>query len=214
MATQRFRHSRRRHNARRTQHPSRRGDPEGTPHQRAIRRLAMEIGAREQLMGLFHGGVSWRALACLVDPRKAVSLQAEKAIRIGGKRFVPDLVVRCGRTDSILLVVEVWHTHSVTERKKDAFASANLPWIEVRSWHVISRFRKRPLPVLDWGGPGLPEPPGQGRLFDHHASRDDEADRFSASLVSWPPESLARTDLQTAGAGLPSAGKGLGIATA
>lgn len=126
----------------------------------------MELKAREGLMGLFHAGVTWRALGCLVDPSNPVLVEHEKSIKIGSSRFAPDLVVRCPRTDRILLVIEVWHTHAVTARKKAAFQAAGFPWIEVRSWHVISRYRKRPLPVIDWGGPGLPAGPEQFGLFD------------------------------------------------
>lgn len=93
-------------------------------------------------------------------------VEQEKAIRIGSRRFVPDLVVRCTRTNRILLVVEVWHPHAVGGHKKAAFQAAGFRWIEVRSWHFISRHRRRPLPVLDWDGPGLPTGPKQFGLFD------------------------------------------------
>jgi len=165
MALQTFRHSRSRRNARRTQHTRRPRDPHGTPHERAIRRLALELNAREGLMGLFHAGVTWRALAYLVNLNTTVVVETERSIRIGSNRFVPDLVVRCPRTDRIWLIVEVWHTHAVSARKKAAFQAAGLPWIEVRSWHVISRYRRRPLPILDWGGPRLPTAPEQLALF-------------------------------------------------
>lgn len=51
-------------------------------------------------------------------------------------------------------------------RMKAAYQAAGFPWIEVRSWHVISRVRRQPLPVLDWAGSGLPQPPQQHSLFD------------------------------------------------
>ncbi len=159
-------HSRRHRFARRTQARRQKADPLGTPHQRAIRRLALEIQAREGLWGWFHAGVTWRAMGSLVNPKTAVLVQCEKALRLGPHRYIPDLVVRCSKSDRILLVVEVWHTHAVTTRKKTAFTAAGFPWIEVRSWHVISRFRKRPLPVLDWGGLGFPAGPEQFGLFD------------------------------------------------
>lgn len=159
------RHSRRWHFARRTQASRRMPDPLGTPHQRAIRRLALEVAAREGLWGWFHAGVTWRSRGSLVDPKISVVVHTEQALKLGRRRYVPDLVVRCAKSDQILLVVEVWHTHAVSARKKAAFNSAGFPWIEVRSWHVISRFRKRPLPVLDWGGPGLPAGPEQYALF-------------------------------------------------
>jgi hypothetical protein len=118
MATLRFRNSRRRQRARRTRPRRDRVRFAISPHQNAIRRLTMEIGAHEQLMGLFHGGVSWRALACLLDPGRPVTIETEKALLLEGRRFVPDLIVRCAKTYKILLVVEVWHTHPVSKRKK------------------------------------------------------------------------------------------------
>ena len=117
-------------------------------------------------MGLFHSGVTWRALGCLVDASVAVTVDTAPRLHIAGRNYLPDLLVRCRRTYKIMLVVEVWHTHKVSPKKKAAFVAAALPWIEVRSWHVISRTRKRPLPVLDWGGSMLPEPPRQLQLFD------------------------------------------------
>ncbi|RYH66101.1 MAG: hypothetical protein EON54_05220 [Alcaligenaceae bacterium] len=104
-------------------------------------------------------------MGSLVDPGISILVHTEQALKLGTRRYIPDLVVRCARSNRILLVVEVWHTHAVSASKKAAFTSAGFPWIEVRSWHVISRFRKRPLPVLDWGGPGLPAGPEQYALF-------------------------------------------------
>jgi len=171
MATRIFRHSRQRHRARRTQQNRPPRDPRGTPHERAIQRLAMELKAREGLMGLFHAGVTWRAFTCLVSLSAAVAVETEKSLTIGRSRFVPDLVVRCRHTQRILLAVEVWHTHPVSAKKKAAFHAAGFPWVEVRSWHVISRTRRQPLPVLDWGGPGLPQPPDQRSLFNSEGER-------------------------------------------
>jgi hypothetical protein len=125
----------------------------------------MELKAREGLMGLFHAGVTWRAFSRLVSLAAPVAVETEKSLKIGNSRFVPDLIVRCARTHRILLVVEVWHTHTVSAKKKMAFQAAGFPWIEVRSWHVISRTRRQPLPVLDWAGPSLPQPPEQHSLF-------------------------------------------------
>lgn len=185
MASRALRHSRTWHRARHTQRVHRQSDPQGTPHERAIRRLAMELKAREGLMGLFHAGVTWRAFARLVSLATAVAVETEKSLRIGNSRFVPDLIVRCARTHRILLVVEVWHTHTISAKKKVAFRAAGFPWIEVRSWHVISRTRRQPLPVLDWAGPSLPQPPEQHSLFapeeDLHRGSpklDDQDRRF------------------------------------
>ena len=157
--------------ARRTQRQRRPPDPRGTPHQRAINRLMLEIKSREPVYALFHSGVAWQALAALLDPGRPVRVEVERTLRLGKSRFVPDLVIKCARTERILLVIEVWHTHVVSARKKQAFAAAGLPWIEVKSWHVVERRRRRPLPVLDWGGPGLPRAPVQFDLFHCPSSR-------------------------------------------
>ena len=157
----------RRWRAARRSHPARRPPGQrGSPHQRAIRRLVLEIKSREPLFGLFHSGVDWRAMASLVDASRPVRVEVERSLQLGKSRFVPDLVIRCARTQGILLVVEVWHTHAVSVRKRQAFAQAGLAWIEVKSWHVIQRHRRKPLPVLDWGGPGLPSAPIQFDMFD------------------------------------------------
>lgn len=80
----------------------------------------MELKACEGLMGLFHAGVTWRAFVCPVSFATAVAVETGKPLKIGTSRFVPDLIVRCTRTCRILLVVEVWHTHAVSARKKAA----------------------------------------------------------------------------------------------
>lgn len=115
----------------------------------------LEIKAREGLTGWLHDLVE------LLASGEPSSIEVEKAIPIGRRRFVPDLTVRCPRTGRIRLVIEVWHSHAVSARKKAAFAAAGINWIEVRSWQALGRFRKCPLPVLDWGGPELPPAPEQ-----------------------------------------------------
>lgn len=137
-----------------------------SPHQRAIYRLSLELKAREGLFGWFHAGVTWRALQPLVPAGASTWIEQEKGLRFGNKRYVPDLVVRRSRGGPIVLLIEVRHTHAVKGRKRTAFNQAGIPWIEVRSWHVLSRRRKQPLPVLDWGGGTLPQPPHQGALFE------------------------------------------------
>lgn len=166
MASQTFSHARFRRSARRTQRVRRPPDLQGTPHQRAIRRLARELKARDGLIGMFHAGVAWRAFTRLVNSNTALRVVTEKMMPIGGNRYVPDLVVYCQRTGRLLLVVEVWHTHAVSGRKKAAFHAANIPWVEIRSWHVLWRSREQALPVIDWGGPGLPDAPDQLTLFE------------------------------------------------
>lgn len=198
MASRVFRHSRQQHRARRTQQNRRPRDPQGTPHERAIRRLAMELKAREGLMGLFHAGVTWRAFSCLVSLSAAVVVETEKSLKIGSNRFVPDVVARCLRTHRILLVVEVWHTHTVCAKKKAAFRAAGLPWVEVRSWHVISRTRRQPLPVLDWAGPGLPQPPEQRSLFNSEGERTLSGGHESAVGELAEVSNSARTGTRSA----------------
>ena len=80
--------------------------------------------------------------------------------------YVPDLTIWCPRTQRILLLIEVWDFHPVSRWKAQAYGAAGLPWIEVRASHVLARHRKSPLPVLDWGGPGLPESPHQARVVN------------------------------------------------
>ena len=170
MPQQRFRNARLRRGARR-QRTSRRslGPGEVSPHQRAIHRLALELKAREGLMAMFHTGVTWQAFQPLVAAGEHVHVHQEQGLRIGRRRYVPDLTVRRSETGPILFVVEVWHTHAVSERKRQAFSEARIPWIEVLSWHVLLRKRKQALPILDWGGDALPLSPSQGDLFSGEA---------------------------------------------
>lgn len=117
------------------------------------------------LLGNFHGGVTWRSVQPLLPRGTPVTVDREKPIRIAGRRYIPDLTVRSANSGRMLLLVEVWHTHAVGDRKRRAFSDGDLPWIEVKSWHVLGRYRSRPLPVVDWGGAGLPDAPCQGQLF-------------------------------------------------
>jgi hypothetical protein len=94
-----------------------------------------------------------------------VDVDKERTIRADGRRYVPDLTIRCKKTSQVLLLIEVWSTHAVSETKRRAFERERLPWIEVRASQVLARFRDRPLPVLDWGGLP-PTPPTQYTLFD------------------------------------------------
>lgn len=154
-------------------------------------------------MGLFHAGVTWRAFRLLVSPTASIRVELERSLRVGGKLFVPDLIVRCGRTSQVLLVVEVWHTHAVSIKKRSAFNQAGFPWIEVRSWHVLSRHRRRALPVLDWGGMGLPSGPEQFDLFcTSKARRDVDTDDFATALRV-PRESRLPLTLESARVELP-----------
>jgi len=135
----------------------RRARPESA-HRRAIDRLALELRAEEGLLCRFHSGlvdstpkeVLARGTRCRVD--------LEQSRRIEGRRVVPDLTVRCARTDRLFFVIEVWHSHAVDACKRKAFEAGSIPWLEVRSLHVIWRRRGQALPVLDWGGFGGPAP--------------------------------------------------------
>jgi hypothetical protein len=92
-------------------------------------------------------------------------VEAERELRVAGRRFIPDLTLRCPKSGEIRLLIEVWHTHAVSVAKRRAFATQGLPWIEVRAWHVVNRLRRQPLPVLDWGGINI-DPPTQPDLFE------------------------------------------------
>ena len=96
----------------------------------------------------------------------AVIVEIECPMVASGRRYVPDLKVSCARTGRPLLLIEVWLTHAVSPKKRRAYNAHGLPWVEVKSWHVLQRYRKRPLPVLDWGGAGMPDAPCQGALFE------------------------------------------------
>ena len=102
-------------------------------HQRAISRLSLELRATEGLHCWFHSGVSWRAYQHLIERGSSVIVEAERELRVAGRRFIPDLTLRCPKSGEILLLVEVWHTHAVSVAKRRAFAAQGLPWIEVRA---------------------------------------------------------------------------------
>lgn len=166
MLTSAHRNRRSRQRARQTcrkpRSPRRRGP---TIHQQAISRLSLELRATEGLHCWFHSGVSWRAYQHLIERGSRVIVEAERELRVAGRRFIPDLTLRCPKSGEIRLLIEVWHTHAVSVAKRRAFATQGLPWIEVRAWHVVNRFRRQPLPVLDWGGINI-DPPTQTDLFE------------------------------------------------
>ena len=141
--------------------PCQSAGPRASPHRRAIERIALEIKADEGLLGQLHNGMALRHLVLLLACGQPFSVEIEKTIRISGRRFVPDLSVRCVFTERPLLAIEVWHSHAVGIKKKAAYATAGIDWVEVRSWQTLGRFRKQSLAVLDWGGPGLPPGPEQ-----------------------------------------------------
>jgi len=158
--------TRRRSQARRSQRRARPASSWESPHTAAIRRLRIELLADEGLFCWFHGGVDWRCAQNLLPRGAKVIVEIERPVVAGGRRYVPDLKVTCARTGRPLLLIEVWHTHAVNPTKRRAYNAHGLPWVEVKSWHVLHRYRKRPLPVQDWGGAGMPDAPHQGTLFE------------------------------------------------
>lgn len=141
----------------------------GSLHKRAIDRLALELRSGEGLICWFHSGVGWQDRLPVISYGAKVQVKKECAIYANGRQYRPDLTIRCDRTGKLLLLIEVWETHAVGERKRRAFAESLLPWIEVRPKQVLSRFRNKPLPVLDWGGLTL-GPPTQYSLFERPRS--------------------------------------------
>jgi hypothetical protein len=177
--------ARRRNHARRSQRRERTARPQESPHNAAIRRLRIELLAEEGLFCCFHGGVDWRCAQNMLPRGSKVVVEVERPLVTGGRRYVPDLKVSCARTHQPLLLIEVWHTHAVDARKRVAYNLHGLPWIEVKSWHVLQRHRKRPLPILDWGGLGMPDAPFQASLFD-------QPDPISAAANRTPRSSTPR----------------------
>ena len=157
--------ARRRNQARRSQQKSRSLAAVESPHQKAIRRLTIELEAGEGLFCIFHGGVDWRCARALLPRHARFVVKSECPVWAGGRRFIPDLKILCARTHRALLLIEVWHSHVVSPSKRRAYNRLGIPWVEVNSWHVLQRYRKRPLPILDWGGIGMPDAPFQGALF-------------------------------------------------
>lgn len=143
-------------------------EPARSLHWRAIDRLRLELAAEDGLLCRFHGGVGWRALGHLLPRGARVQTELEPTVRIGRRRFQPDLAVLCCRTGRPLLFIEVWHSHAVSQPKREALGARGVPWIEVLARQVLMRKRGQPLPVVDWGGPKLPEPPTQFSIASSH----------------------------------------------
>lgn len=134
-------------------------------HRRAIDLIKQELLAGNVAFGRFHGGVEWRALRPLFAEGLPVTVRAEEPLKVAGRRYIPDLVVRCRATGQIVLAIEVWHTHAVSAAKRRAYQAGSIPWIEVRAWSVICRRLGQALPVLDWGGIVAVDSPCQRDLF-------------------------------------------------
>lgn len=196
MSTSAHRNRRSRQRARQTcRKPRSPRRPGPSIHQRAISRLSLELRATEGLHCWFHSGVSWRAFQHLIARGSRVIVEAERELRVAGRRFIPDLTLRCPKSGDIRLIIEVWHTHAVSVAKRRAFAAQGLPWIEVRAWHVVTRFRKQPLIVLDWGGINI-DPPEQDDLFELAPERPMVGSRVDHFMQSWQRQSDSYLDLR------------------
>lgn len=133
-----------------------------TPHQRAIRRLQLELTTGEGLRCKFHDGLSVRPEQLeLVRPGQPVVVEVERSRVIGGHRLVPDILISCALTKVPLLAIEVCASHPVGERKRLVYSRVAITWIEVRALHTLSRFRKMPVCAQDWRGSLLPTEPMQ-----------------------------------------------------
>ena len=165
------------------------------PHSRAIEKLRGMLVGGTGLHCWFHGGVSWRAFKSLIQPGTAVAVEREKLLRAAGKRYYPDLTIRCASSGRILLVIEVWHCHVVGSTKRKAFNAEGLPWVEMKASHILEWIAKRPLVVIDWGGLGV-DSPDQGELFRELSSVAVSANpQPEAFLASWQEYSAARFPL-------------------
>ena len=133
-----------------------------TPHQRAIKRLQLELTAGEGLTCVFHDGMCvLPGSVCLVREGDLVIVRVESSFSIGGRRLVPDVMIVSPATGRPLLAVEVCASYPVGTVKRAAYAHAGIPWVEVRALQVIGRFRKRPICAENWAGPQFPRPPSQ-----------------------------------------------------
>jgi hypothetical protein len=136
-----------------------------TPHQRAIRRLHLELSCGEGLRCLFHDGTRVGDEALMIFDRvQKLAVAVEFGFRLGRTRFVPDLLVACAHTGAPLLAIEVRASNAVGVEKRSAYQQAGLRWIEVSALHTIRRFRHAPLCVENWGGNDFPCSPMQRAL--------------------------------------------------
>lgn len=162
-----------------------------TPHQRAVRKLELELTTGEGLRCEFHDGFS----TCpeqfeLVRPAQPVVVDVERSRVIGGHRLVPDILIRCARSGVPLLAIEVCASHPLGERKRLSYSRAAITWIEVRALHTLNRFRRMPVCAQDWSGPSLPREPKQLTLklgmprFNHPARFSSMPAQSSAAMNS------------------------------
>mgnify|MGYP000210959760 CR=1 FL=1 len=50
----------------------------------------------------------------LIERGSRVIVEAERELRVAGRRLIPDLTLRCPKSGEIRLLIEVWHTHAVS----------------------------------------------------------------------------------------------------
>lgn len=129
------------------------------------------------------------------------------ALRLNGRRWIPDLTVRCKRTGTLLLAIEVWHTHSVSHAKRTVYLAAGIPWVEVKAWNVLERVGKKTLSILDWGGIEAVTSPVQRDLFDQElpwptTAKEHQRMAFDLRCNDWPmpPASQLAVGAQSVGA--------------
>jgi hypothetical protein len=137
-----------------------------TSHQRAVRRLHLELFTGEGLTVNFHDGTSVvETDHPLIRADDLVTIAVEHRMTLAGRVFSPDILVLCKLTGQPILAVEICASHPIGPAKRAAYDVAGLPWIEVRAAHTCQRFRRRPLCAENWGGPKFPAPPFQTILW-------------------------------------------------
>lgn len=134
-------------------------------HEKAIKLFQAQIRKGNGIPCLFHGGAQWTGLKSLLDGHGDALISLGESLRIGNRRWIPDLTVRSRASGTLLMAIEIWHTHSVSPTKRACYLAAGIPWIEVKAWNVLERVGKKTLSILDWGGIAGVESPFQGELF-------------------------------------------------
>lgn len=160
-------------------------------HKKAIEVFQAQIRKGTGIPCLFHGGAQWTGLKSLLVGNGDALICLGASLRIGNRRWIPDLTVRCKATGTLLLAIEVWHTHSVSPTKRACYLAAGIPWIEVKAWNVLERIGKKTLSILDWGGIAGVESPFQGELFEQAvpkpvSNRVHQRMTFDLRSKDWP----------------------------
>lgn len=140
-------------------------------HKKAIELVHAQVQRGLGIPCLFHGGAQWSAMKSLLGGQGDALISQGASLHLNGRRWIPDLTVRCKKTGVLLLAIEVWHTHSVSRTKRAAYIAAGIPWIEVKAWNVLERVGKKTLSILDWGGIETVASPEQWDLFDQQLPR-------------------------------------------